>query len=1023
MFIASIFNKRRLVGPALGAALAASALISVAASAQTAVTDRFKSYAGDTHPAVVTKPLALRGSEHVDVVVTFSGDSIAAVRGRAADHRISDSERALVRQSVAAQHAAAEPSIQALGGKVLARMHGAINGIKVDIERRHAAALAAVPGAVQVLPVAKYHLLNTTSVPFIGAPAAWQGTPGYRGENVKIAVIDTGIDYTHADFGGPGTPAAFTAAAAASTAAADPALFGPNAPKVKGGIDLVGDAYNADVPGSTPVPDPNPLDCEGHGTHVSGTAAGFGVDANGNTYAGPYDAAAYTAQNFKVGPGVAPKADLYAVRVFGCAGSTNVVTEAIDWAVRNNMDVISMSLGSDFGTADTADALAASAATQAGVIVAAASGNAGPAPYITSTPASGDGVISVAATDAHAVYAGALLNTGAATIQAQDSNDAPISSATLPIYVLRDAAGGVSLGCNEAEYVDSAIAGKLVVTLRGVCARVQRAQFGQAHGAAAVAMINVGPGYPPEEFAIPGVTIPFLGILESDTAALTGATTVAMSPDSLANPGYRMAASFSSGGPRFGDSAFKPGITAPGVAVASAAIGSGSDAIHESGTSMATPHVAGVAALATQAHAEWNTTQLTAAILESADPAQLADFAPRLEGSGLTQAAGAVNTQAVALGQNGNAALSFGFAEFTQDLHATQRLHVINNGDSPLRFDVSVAPAAGSPHTLSLTRSQIRVGPRDSADLAATLTVPAATVGATHDAYGNDAYREVAGVVRLTPTSAGANGGVALTVPYYLAPRARANVVPQLTSNLSLRHPASSVRLSNRGGAIAGNADFYAWGLTNDSAQGVRFFGVRAAGVQTNPISASDSILVFALNTFSRFSSAAAAEFDVLIDTNGDGVPDYDLVGIDYGLLSAGSASGEVVAALLNIGTGKWTINFLADVPTDGSTVLLPVLASDLGLSPAQPKFSYAVQFYNLLDGSGGAMPGAAPFNAFAPAISNALFVPLAPGSSATVPVAIDRTQWASTPAMGLMVVTTDNFSGPPQAHLLSVGH
>ena len=224
-----------------------------------------------------------------------------------------------------------------------------LNGMKIEIARGDIADLAALPGVVQVVDVPKYNMKNAVSVPYIGAPEVWQGVPGFRGENVKIAIIDTGVDYTHANFGGPGTVAAFTQAAATSTQPADPAMFGPKAPKVKGGTDLVGDDYDADDPNSVPVPDPNPLDCNGHGSHVSGTAAGFGVTNDGKTYQGPYDEAAYSA-GFGIGPGVAPKADLYMVRVFGCIGSTDVVTDAIEWAVHNNMDVISMSLGGLYGS-------------------------------------------------------------------------------------------------------------------------------------------------------------------------------------------------------------------------------------------------------------------------------------------------------------------------------------------------------------------------------------------------------------------------------------------------------------------------------------------------------------------------------------------------------------------------------------------------------------------------------------------------------------------------------------------------
>src|SRR5207302_386189 len=397
-----------------------------------------------------------------------------------------------------------------------------------------------------VLPVIKHRPNNAVSVPFIGAPTVWQGSPGFRGEGVKIAIIDTGIDYTHANFGGPGTVAAFQAAAAASTQPADPALFGPSAPKVKGGTDLVGDAYDASAPAGSPAliphPDPNPLDCNGHGSHVAGTAAGFGVDAHGATYAGPYDSAAFH-QGFKVGPGVAPKADIYSVRVFGCNGSTDVVTDAIDWAVQNDMDVINMSLGSDFGTGKTSDARASQNAARAGIIVVASAGNAGPAPYITGTPASGRGVVSVAAVDSTASFPAAVMGlAGGKSITAIDANGAPLSGGTLSVFVLHTSTGSVSLGCNEAEYVNASIAGKLVVTRRGTCARVDRATFGQRHGAAAVAMINNGAGYPPFEGDIPGVAIPFLGVLTSDAPTLTASATAALASGTLANPGFRAGA-------------------------------------------------------------------------------------------------------------------------------------------------------------------------------------------------------------------------------------------------------------------------------------------------------------------------------------------------------------------------------------------------------------------------------------------------------------------------------------------------
>ena len=1020
-------------------------------------------------PAVV--PLGVKGGGRVKVVVVLAAESVAAARARVPERALTSDERRAVVDQVSAEHQGIEPEISGRGGRVLKRFRHALNGIKIEIDRNEVAALAALPGVVAVLPVLKHRPNNAVSVPFIGAPVVWQGTPRLRGEGVKIAIIDTGIDYTHANFGGPGTVAAFQAAAAASTKPADPALFGPNAPKVKGGTDLVGDAYDAsavDAKGNpnpaktTPHPDPNPLDCNGHGSHVAGTAAGFGVDAHGATYAGPYDSAAFQ-QGFKIGPGVAPKADLYAVRVFGCNGSTDVVTEAIDWAVENDMDVINMSLGAPFGTAKTSDALAAQNAAKAGIIVVASAGNSGPAPYITGSPASGRGVVSVAAVDSTASFPAAVMGlAGGKSITAIDANGAPLSGGTLSVFVLHTSTGSVSLGCNEAEYVNASIAGKLVVTRRGTCARVDRATFGQRHGAAAVAMINNGAGYPPFEGDIPGVAIPFLGVLTSDAPTLTASATAALARGTLANPGFRAVADFNSGGPRFGDSHLKPNAAAPGVSILSTFSGTGNQGERASGTSMSSPHVAGVAALVRQANPSWGQRALRAALEQTVDPGQLSNFAPVLDGSGLVQPIGATRTQAVAFVEGGDRergdregdredgdreggnredgdreggnrggkdrdSLSFGFAELLHDFNSSLELKVRNLGRMPIAFKVTATPAGGAPHTVSFDRTTIFLHPRDDASLDVKLKVPAASVGSTHDDLGNTAFREVAGVVTLTPTDASMNGGASLRVPYYLVPRVRSNLLSAFAGRRAgPSRPSSNVRLTNFGGAIAGNADFYAWGLRG-TRQGVQFFDPRAVGVQTNPIPATptspaNSLLVFAVNTFERFSNAAAGEFDILIDVNGDGVPDFLLAGFDLGEITAGSFNGQLASVLVNLSTGAARIRFLADAPTDGSTVLLPVLASDLGITPANPRLTYSAQVINMLDGSAAALPGTASFNAFTPAISNAMFVAVAPNATATVPVAVDSAEWAKTPALGLMVVTQDNRAGAPQARLIEAG-
>jgi minor extracellular serine protease Vpr len=481
---------------------------------------------------------------------------------------------------------------------------------------------------------------------------------------------------------------------------------------------------------------------------------------------------------------------------------------------------------------------------------------------------------------------------------------------------------------------------------------------------------------------------------------------------------FRLAAAFSSAGPRTDDGALKPNITAPGVNVFSTNIGTGTGGTYDSGTSMATPHVAGVAALTVQAHKNWHEPGLRAAIVETASPAALPDYSPRIEGSGLVQPVGAVATQVTAHADQDTklGLLSFGIAELTKNFKDERDIVVRNHDKFPATFTATATSSAGVPHTVDLSRSTVSVRGNEESILRMNLSVPAGSAGATHDASGNMVFNDASGVISLKP-EAGANSGVALSLPYYLVTHARSTVDATLRDG---KNP--SVRLTNKRGVIAGNGDFYAWGLSNKETKDISAgFDPRAVGVQSNPISATDSVLVFAINTYGRFSNAAQGEFDIYIDVDGDGVYDYVLFSGDTGIVEGlGEATGQLATFLVDLKAGTEIVEFVGDAPYDGSTIEMPVLASDLGISPTNPRFTYTM---NAFDNIGGEvdLKGTASFNAFTPALSNALFVPVGPNLTVDVPVSINKAEFKKTPALGFMVVTEDNVSGESQANLLKV--
>jgi len=1002
------------------------------------------------HTAFVPASLSDRT---VSVVLELAGAPVAVQDANAQKHgqKLTAADKHAIRQQLQAQQDALAPGLASAGAKIVGQMQDAYNGIHVTVSQKNLTQLASLPGVTALHSVQTFTPMNVNGVPFVGAPQAWQSF-GVTGAGVKVGIIDTGIDYTHADFGGPGTVAAWNAAKATSTAPANPALFGPAAPKVKGGFDFAGDAYNANVAGSVPVQDPNPLDCNSHGTHTAGTLAGFGVLSSGATYSGPYNSSTISGNTWNVGPGVAPGADLYSYRVFGCAGSSNVVDLAINRAVADGVNVISMSLGSDFGGTDDPTSVAAQNAFDDGIAVVASAGNAGPNAYMVGSPSTSNGVLSVAAIDGSVpTYPGANLTLtasgggSAGVVSSIVANGASLPSGSFHVKVLKNADGSVSLGCNKAEYAGTA--GMVVVTKRGTCARVARAVFGDEAGDAAVVMINNAAGYPPFEGKITSnpdtgeqhtVTIPFLGVRQNatDIANLLAADggSVTLSASTVTNTNYKSAASFSSGGPRNDDSAPKPDVMAPGVSVSSAGMGTGTGSLFNSGTSMACPMTAGIAALVKQAHPSWNGAQIKAAIMNTADPSINIGYNSRIAGTGVVQAQNAVNSSVLATTSDSLDSIKFGYVPGSGAYTAMKAFTLTNTGATAANYNLSVVTnGTQRGAAVSVSPSSVTVPGGTTSTVQVSLTMSAAAFAALPSddsfALGPGAVISVRGDILATPAAGDPADHQSLRLPYMFVPRGLSNVTagtPGAWTGTGQTF-TSSLPLANSG-LHAGTADLYTWGITDPNESG-QPMDVRDVGVQVFPgaafgVADNDRGLVFLINTWGQATNQSVNEFDILVDTNGDGTPDFVVVGADLGAVLTGVFNGQMASFVINAATGAIVDASYADAPMNGSTIELPLLASDLGLTQKangigpvkQQGLIYSVNAFSLVPGGLIDTTGSASINPFAPPVSSGDFATLAPGNSASFTLSIDQDQAKKTPALGWLVASVDDANGAAQA-------
>ena len=153
-----------------------------------------------------------------------------------------------------------------------------------------------------------------------------------------------------------------------------------------------------------------------------------------------------------------------------------------------------------------------------------------------------------------------------------------------------------------------------------------------------------------------------------------------------------------------------------------------------------------------------------------------------------------------------------------------------------------------------------------------------------------------------------------------------------------------------------------------------------------------------------------------------NGKPDFFVVGVDLGAVLTGSYNGQLGSFTIDAKTGALVDAFFAEAPTNSSVVELPTTAADLGLHGANTSFNYAVNSFSAIDGSHTDSTSAAAYDAGKPGVSSGQFATLAPGGSTTIPLAVDFGKFQDAPALGWLVVSTDDPSGAAMADEVPVG-
>nr|WP_242691093.1 S8 family serine peptidase [Lysobacter enzymogenes] len=521
--------------------------------------------------------------------------------------------------------------------KVEHRLRHALNAVVTELTPAEAARISRLPEVRMVSPDVLLPLHTDVGPQLIGAPALWNATPtNFRGEGVVVGIIDTGIN-----FGSPSFAAVDDSGYHHINPLGAGTYLGTCAPggvdegrcndKLIGGYDFVCEDPGNACANANYREEPGFGDTNGHGSHTASTAAGNARTAN------------FKGRDIRIS-GVAPHANIVAFDVCytnlatgqgSCPGSSSV--RAVDQAIADGVvDVLNFSIGGGQDPWGDAVSLAFLNATDAGIYVAASAGNDGPGPntlshnepWVSTTAAAqhgrGDFVLLMQLTGPGAVPPALQ------AIQLVEGNSGTAFAAALPNDTpLRISAGIDTAADGCAAFPANAFQNAIAVIRRGTCSFTIKVQNATAAGARAVLIANnaeaaISP-------SVAGTTIPTFGVPLSIGNAIrdfgngsgnTATAGVGYPPTPLPNT-PDVLAGFSSRGPAGNFDLVKPDVTAPGVAILAVKSGTtltGNENLVDldSGTSMASPHQAGAAALIRQARPNWTVAEIKSALMMTA---------------------------------------------------------------------------------------------------------------------------------------------------------------------------------------------------------------------------------------------------------------------------------------------------------------------------------------------------------------------------------------------------------------------